>query len=55
MAECLSAGAVKELKLVSLECCALPPLIAAGELQWPDFHLAISQGLDTPPTPPPLA
>ncbi len=48
-------GAVKELKLVSLERCELPMPMAAGELSWRIFSEDFSRCMNAPPTPPPLA
>lgn len=51
----LTAGAVKELKLLSIKAVALPELMASGVWQWPDFPKASGRWMDAPPTPPPLA
>ena len=45
----------QEVKFVELEGVALPELLAAGEIRWPDFVGAALARMDAPPTPPPLA
>jgi hypothetical protein len=48
-------GAVKELKLVSLASCELPPLLATEELVWRTSSEDYSRCMDAPPTRPPIA
>ena len=52
---CLAIKNTQEVKFVELEGVALPELLAAGEIRWPDIVGAALARMDAPPTPPPLA